>query len=146
MAVSDYRLGEQHSDAGAGEQHERTDERNARCDAEGRPGSRQAKLPEKLPAERPAQWRADGDGEKNRREEGDRDAGDHQSRKEVAVEQRSRERKREGKTAGNADPCGDPGDGGAQPETFGSVIPNLPRSWLARACASARDASWRMRT
>src|ERR1700741_4253180 len=32
------------------------------------------------------------------------------------------------------------------PETFGSVMPNLPRSWPARALASARDGSWRMRT
>ena len=92
--------------------------------------------------QRTTQRRADRHGEDQGGNQSRGDAAGHCLREETILENRAGERESEGHAAGDAEGNRDPG----QPDTFGSVMPNLPRSAWPSACASPREGSWRMRT
>lgn len=128
-AVGAYRLGNSQSGRTAHDEHERENQRDAEGDA-------------RRLAQRGADGCTDRERQKDRRQDGGGDAADHSFCEKALAEKRAGERKSKRKAAGDPQGGRDP----AQPETLGSVMPNLPRSASPSACASPRDGRWRMRT
>ena len=138
-AVGAYRLCHTESRRCAGDNHQRKHQRDTGRDAEHFAGCRYAELAEHLPPQRTAERRADRDSQQQRRQQSGGDAADDGFRE---PEECPGKRECQGEAAGDAEGGRDPG----QPDTFGSVMPNLPRSAPPSACASPRDGRLRMRT